>query len=65
MWPFTHRLDELTENDLRTMIADGIHEGTGLEFKREMYHRRNPEHTREMLRDIAAIANPFLTRKFW
>jgi len=60
MWPFTHCLDELTENfenDLRTMMADGIREGTGLEFKLEMYHRRNPEHTREMLRDIAAIAN--------
>jgi len=57
MWPFTRRLDELAEDDLRALIAAGIREGTSLEFKREMYQRRNPEQTREMLRDITAMAN--------
>jgi len=57
MWPFTHRLDELTEADLRTLVAAGVRESTSLEFKREMYQCRNPEQTREMLRDVSAMAN--------
>lgn len=56
MWPFTHRLEALTEADLQRLIAAGVRESTTLEFKREMY-RRNAKHTREMLRDVAAMAN--------
>jgi len=57
MWPFTHSLDELAEVDLRALVTAAAREGTGLEFKREMYQRRDPERTREMLRDVASMAN--------
>ncbi len=57
MWPFTRSLDELTEADLRALIDIAARESTSLEFKREMYQRRDPGHTREALRDVAAIAN--------
>jgi Putative DNA-binding domain len=57
MWPFAHGLDELTEVDLQSLIALGVREGTTIEFKREMYQRRNPQHVQEALRDVAAMAN--------
>lgn len=49
-------IDELTKDHLKSLVKDKVREGPRLEFKREMY-KHNPDDTREMLRDISAMAN--------
>jgi hypothetical protein len=57
MWPFAKPLDDVRAEDLEALVAAGAREGTGLEFKEAMYQRRDPGHVRELLRDVASIAN--------
>src|SRR5713101_8175501 len=49
---------EITESDLQRLITDRVRESQTLDYKRESYGR-NDEQTREMLRDISAMANAF------
>ncbi len=49
---------EVTEQDLRRLIADRVRESQTLDYKRESYGR-NDDQIREMLRDISAMANAF------
>lgn len=57
MWPFSKSLDDVRVDDLQGLITAGAREGAGLEFKEAMYDRRDPGHVRELLRDVASIAN--------
>ena len=57
MWPFAKNLDDLTEEDLKGLIANSVRESVNLEFKREMYPRKDPAEKVEMLRDICSMAN--------
>jgi hypothetical protein len=49
-------LSEWTEAHLQRLVELGIQENDLLEYKRDMYGGGDEE-TREMLRDIAAMAN--------
>jgi len=49
---------EVTEQDLRRLIADRVRESQTLDYKRESYGR-NDDQIREMLRDISAMASAF------
>jgi Putative DNA-binding domain len=51
-------LEAITERDLQEMIDQSERESQTLEYKREAY-ARNDAGIREMLRDIASIANAF------
>jgi predicted HTH transcriptional regulator len=51
-------LEAITEQDLQQLITQTEQESQTLEYKRESY-KRHDDGTREMLRDISAIANAF------
>lgn len=51
-------LNEVAEGDLQQLIQEKIRERQTLEFKRDSY-ARNDDGTREMLRDISAMANAY------
>lgn len=57
MWLFSKPSEQLTEDDLGALITNGVRESVTLEFKRQMYDRRDPNARIEMLRDISSIAN--------
>ncbi len=50
--------NEIVESDLDSLVQDQVRERQTLEFKRDFY-LRNDEGTREMLRDISAMANSY------
>jgi hypothetical protein len=56
MWIFSRPIDELRDEDIQGLMANRVREGVALEFKRDMYGGRD-EDIREMLRDVASIAN--------
>jgi schlafen family protein len=56
MWVFTWPPDQLQESDLRGLIRDKVQESVTLDFKRGMYGRTEGK-TKEMLRDVASLAN--------
>ena len=49
-------IDSITEADLQHLVEAAVQESDRVEFKRDMYGRAD-EGAREMLRDIAAMAN--------
>jgi hypothetical protein len=51
-------LNELVQADLETLVHEKVREKQTLEFKRDSYGQ-NDEGTREMLRDISAMANAY------
>jgi Putative DNA-binding domain len=51
-------LNEVGQGDLQTLIQEKVRERQTLEFKRDSYGR-NDVGTREMLRDISAMANAY------
>jgi hypothetical protein len=55
MWIFSRPLERLEEGDLTALI--GVREYQVLEFKEQMYERRDPEAKRQLLRDVSALAN--------
>jgi schlafen family protein len=55
---FGKPLNELVQGDLETLVQEEVRERQTLEFKRDSY-ARNDEGTREMLRDISAVANAY------
>lgn len=55
---FGKPLNELGQTDLETLVQEQVRERQTLEFKRDSYPR-NDEGTREMLRDISAMANAY------
>src|SRR5262245_43488146 len=57
MWPFSKPVEQLAEGDLRSLIANAVRESTAIEFKRQIYDRRDPNARFEVLRDISSIAN--------
>lgn|SRR5262249_2648116 len=57
MWPFSKPAEQLTEDDLRGLITNRVRESVAIEFKRQMFDRRDPNARIEMLRDISSIAN--------
>ncbi|MCJ7490765.1 MAG: ATP-binding protein [Dehalococcoidia bacterium] len=56
MIPFGKPLSDIEEGDLQSLIESSVQENDRVEFKRDMYGRTD-EQVREMLRDIAAMAN--------
>jgi len=50
------RLDEITEQDLLTLVENKVPESHTLEYKRETY-KRNDKGKRELIKDIGAFAN--------
>jgi hypothetical protein len=56
MIPFGKPLSDIEESDLQSLIESSVQENDRVEFKRDMYGRTDEE-VREMLRDIAAMAN--------
>jgi len=55
---FGKAFNELVQADLETLVQEEVREKQTLEFKRDSYGR-NDEGTREMLRDISAMANAY------
>ncbi len=55
---FGTALNAIEERDLQLLVQDQVRERQTLEFKRDNYGR-NDEATREMLRDISAMANAY------
>jgi len=55
---FGKPLNEVVQGDLETLVQGEVRERQTLEFKRDSY-ARNDEGTREMLRDISAVANAY------
>jgi predicted HTH transcriptional regulator len=55
---FGKPLNEVVQADLETLVREEVRERQTLEFKRDSY-ARNDEGTREMLRDISAVANAY------
>lgn len=55
---FGKPLNEVGQGDLETLVQEEVRERQTLEFKRDSY-ARNDEGTREMLRDISAMANAY------
>ncbi len=55
---FGKPLNEVGHGDLQTLIQEEVRERQTLEFKRDSYGR-NDDGTREMLRDISAMANAY------
>lgn len=50
--------EEVAGADLQRLIAEGVTEGQGIEFKRDVWGRGD-EDIREMLRDISSMANAY------
>lgn len=57
MWIFSKPAEQLTEADLQWLITNGVRESVTLEFKRQMYERRDQSARFEVLRDVTSIAN--------
>jgi Putative DNA-binding domain len=57
MWIFRKPPDALTEEDLQQLVEARVRESVTVEFKGEMYRRRDPQASLEMLRDVSSIAN--------
>jgi len=55
---FGKPLNEVGQGDLETLVQQEVRERQTVEFKRDAY-ARNDEGTREMLRDISAMANAY------
>jgi len=49
-------LKDISLDDIRALVEDGVREGPDLEYKETAYSGR-PQDVREMLRDITALAN--------
>jgi predicted HTH transcriptional regulator len=55
---FSKPLTDIRQGDLEAVVQQNVRERQTLEFKRDSYPR-NPQGTREMLRDVTAMANAF------
>ncbi len=54
--PFEKPLEQITEQDLLSLIADGEREGRALDYKREMYGQRDQDKI-ELCADVTSLAN--------
>ena len=45
------------ERDVRALVDEGREEGSQLDFKRQLYDRRDPNGKREWAKDVTAFAN--------
>ena len=53
MWPFSRRVEDLSEADLRELI--GVKENVALDFKGRAYVA--PDQNLDLLRDVTSMAN--------
>src|SRR2546422_11582607 len=56
MWIFTRPIQQLQPEDLELLITNRVRENVSLDFKRDMYGRKDAD-IREMLRDVSSLGN--------
>jgi len=56
MWIFSRPIDQLSADDLNSLVSNGVRETVALEYKSEMYGRTQSD-VKEMVRDVVALAN--------